>query len=271
MHQHFSSAENINRIFSVIFHIHQKEQGLHLFSLIRTSIHCFGFLIGSMFLLSVSAFAQTFEGQIVQVCDGSGGTTTIYATAVSAPSGSWELGIFNGATLSSGSNSEYIEVTGVSPGTALEIRDAASPSTSKAQLINTNSTFYTSSNAADGSCSEQLSCSTESLYDIGESNFAVSFSKNNVNGIIGANSLDGPHDINFNAVIFGDFSTDGTGDTEGRLAVQNDFTSTTGSGYTVGGGAPTSTGGLNAPFGWDNLVVGGDLDFDGGGVRGNVL
>ncbi|NBC67199.1 MAG: choice-of-anchor A family protein [Bacteroidetes bacterium] len=271
MHLHFGSAENISRIFSLILQYHQKKIAVHFFGLIRTSILRFVFLIAGFLLFSTSIFAQTFEGQIVQVCDGSGGTTTIFATAESAPSGDWELGIFNEAPLGTGSNSEYIEVTGVSPGTALEIRDAAAPSTSKAQLINSNSTFYTTSNAADGSCSEQLSCSTESLYDIGESNFAGPFSNNNVNGIIGANSLDGPHDINFNAVIFGDFSTDGTGDTEGRLAVQNDFTSTSGSGYTVGGGAPASTGGLHAPFGWDNLVVGGDLDFDGGGVRGNVL
>lgn len=226
--------------------------------------------LGLFFLGMTFPASAQFEGQIVQVCDGSGGTTTIFATAQSAPSGNWELGVFNGTSLASASNDEYIEVTNVARGTALEIRDTSTPST-KAQLINTGSTFYTTSNAADGSCSEQLSCSIQSLYDIGGNGFAGQFSNSNSTGIIGSNSLDGPHAINFNAVIFGNFNTDGTGDTEGRLAVQNDFTSTSGSGYTVGGGAPTSTGGLNAPFGWDNLVVGGDLDFDGGGVRGNIL
>ncbi|MBK8969775.1 MAG: choice-of-anchor A family protein [Lewinellaceae bacterium] len=110
-----------------------------------------------------------------------------------------------------------------------------------------------------------------SIFDLIAQGHASGYSPGTPGGIIGSNTLAGPHNGNFNAVIFGDFTSDGTGDSEGRLAVQGNFTAS--GNYTIGGGAPTSTGGLHAPQGWDNLVVGGDVNHSSAfvGPRGNLL
>jgi hypothetical protein len=43
--------------------------------------------------------------------------------------------------------------------------------------------------------------------------------------------------------------------------------------YTIGASNPSATGALHAPQGWDNLVVGGDVNHENPavGVRGNLL
>jgi len=233
---------------------------------------------------SYSAHAQ-FEAQIAQLCDGGSPNegTILYVTATGAPSGSWSLEIRQGAPgtsgnpmdiLGGGSNGDLIEVTGVAIGTQIEVVDGMNVAT----VINaSNATFLDVEDDDDMvegdevlGCQNELTCSG-GIFDLIEQNLAGSYSSSNPGGIIGSNSLAGPHSGNFNAVILGDFTSDGTGDSEGRLAVQNDFTAS--GNYTIGGANPSSTGALHTPQGWDNLVAGGDVNHSAAfsGVRGNLL
>ena len=233
------------------------------------------FLLATLFLLIPLYVHAQFEAQAVQVCDGAS-ATKMFLTASGSSSGDWELyNLSSFSVMASGSDGDYLEVTGLTFGHQLEIRDANN-SAEKATIINNGNTtiFFVLDDGGPGSvfsCENELVCPAGGLFDLVERNEAAGFSTSNKNGILASFDLDGDDNGSFNAVIFGDFtSTDGTGDTEGRLAVENNFTAS--GGYTVGQGFPTATGGLNAPFGWDNLVVGGNMDYAvSGGVRGNVL
>ncbi|MCB9315720.1 MAG: HYR domain-containing protein, partial [Lewinellaceae bacterium] len=237
-------------------------------------------MFGAIFLLPNLGQAQ-FEAQIAQVCDGSSPNegTILLVTAVNAPSGSWNLEIFNTNTiLASGSNGDLVEVTGVAIGTTIEVVDGANNATIATIINASGATFLTVDDDDDVveadnvlGCHNELSCAAGGIFDLIAQGHASGYSPGTPGGIIGSNTLAGPHNGNFNAIIFGSFTSDGTGDTEGRLAVQDNFTAS--GSYTIGGGAPTSTGGLHAPQGWDNLVVGGDVNHSSAftGPRGNVL
>lgn len=277
MHQPSRSNGNKSRIFSDISHRHQNKDSHHFLRIIRANIFRTGLLITGFLLFSATLYAQNFEGQIVQVCDGVN-ATKIFVTANGSSSGNWI--VYNLSTNSpvvTGSDFDYLAAGGLSVGNQLEIRDAGS-SSEKATLINNGggTTFFILNDGGTStitSCDYERVCPTASLFDLTGRDEANEFSNSNKNGIIGSDELNGTHNGNFNAVIFGNFtSTDGSGDTEGRLAVQNNFTAS--DGYTVGAGypGPGGTGGWNAPFGWDNLIVGGNMDYPvSGGVRGNVL
>ncbi len=73
---------------------------------------------------------------------------------------------------------------------------------------------------------------------------------------------------NFNAIIFGDF-TSNSGDVEGRLVVGGNF-HFKGSGYSVGS---AGSGAVNAPDDTDNFIVNGNFNNAGHnwGIRGNFI
>ncbi len=226
-------------------------------------------------LIFESAFAQ-FEGQISQVCDGSS-PSRLYATANHSSSGTWQL--YNTDTnqvLGTAADGEYIESTAFSFGDRLQIRDDSNTS-NVADIINIPTAgdgsyldHYITDDADSESvgCDNQLVCSDNSEFDLNAQGFADGFSNSNPGRIIGTNTLSGTHNGSFNALIFGDYTSDGTADTEGRLAVEGNLT-IPGSTYSIGI-AGASTGGKHAPFGWDNLIVGGNMDF-AGRMRGSVL
>jgi len=185
--------------------------------------------------------------QFSQECDGSS-ATLINVTGTGAPSGKFVVKELNGNTvLAMGNNGETATFTGTI-GTNYVVEDAVSASC--------NATFTT--NVVTG-CDDEETCPTAVFFDMSTHGFAQS-------GLIGTNG-------NFNAVIGGNFtvsSNGAVGDTEGRLAIGGNFSNNNSSTYTIGGGNPSGTGGLNAPAGEDNLVVVGDIDGPVG-VRGNVV
>jgi choice-of-anchor A domain-containing protein len=75
---------------------------------------------------------------------------------------------------------------------------------------------------------------------------------------------------NFNALIFGSMTSSG-GDTEGRLAIGNNFSFSSG-GYSVGM-AGTGQGSVDAPTDTDNFIVNGNFHNGGNNwqVRGNLI
>jgi hypothetical protein len=187
-----------------------------------------------------------------------------------------------------GANGSLQEAVMVPVGTVLEIVNGNNIIGSDVATITNltgGSTFYTipdDDNSVEGDnvlgCQNEEACPAGSLFDLIGQGFAGSYNAMNPNGILGASTLAGPHNGNFNAVIFGDLNNDGTGDTEGRLAVQGNFSSVNPdpvqlSTYTIGASNPLATGALHAPQGWDNLVVGGDVSHENPsvGVRGNLL
>lgn len=216
-----------------------------------------------------------FSAQIAQVCDGSE-ATTLYVNAKGAPSGQWQVFNLSTNTVVGGpfDNGDFVEINSViGAGQFIQVRDVLDNSllAEFTNIVGGGNNFVTADDDGqpDFSCDAELACNGE-LFDLIAQGYAGEFSNANPGGILGAYTLAGPHNGNFNAVIFGSFISDGTGDSEGRLAVEGNFTAS--GTYTVGGGAPSSTGGLNAPFGWDNLVVGGDMDYPvANAVRGNVL
>ncbi len=245
---------------------------------------------------SAYIFGPAFTAQVAQLCDGGNPNegTILYVTAEGAPSGNWTVEIFNALAnsvpaniIATGSNGEVVEINTASvPGftvgvTQIEVIDGSGTGNAPINGGGINAATFdddgapsSTENTNEAGCQNELICPPNSIFDLVGQGFAGEYSPGNTGGIIGSNSLSGPHNGNFNAVIFGDFtSLLGTGDTEGRLAVQGDYTitNTNMGAYTVGGGAPASTGGLHAPQGFDNLVVGGDVDAQVGTVRGNVL
>lgn len=253
-------------------------QGVHTYRLSSSLkiLHDFSrtvFVCLALIVVSVPAYAQ-FEGQIAQVCDGSG-PSKVFATAMGAPSGSWELFNLNTNTVvGTANNGEYIESSGFTIGDLLEIRDASETDT-KAGIINVPewgggnpAQNYTTGNAnsSDVGCSNQLICGLDSALNL-TNGFADGFSNSNPERLLAASSLNGDHNGGFNAVIFGDFTSDGSADSEGRLAVSGNLT-IPGSSFSIG--IAGGTGAEHAPFGWDNLIVGGNMDF-GGRMRGSVL
>ncbi len=185
--------------------------------------------------------------QFSQECDGSS-ATLINVTGTGAPSGKFVVKAFNSNTiLAMAENGETATFTGTI-GTTYVVEDAVSASC--------HATFTT--NTVTG-CDDEETCPTAVFFDMSTHGFAQS-------GLIGTNG-------NFNAVIGGNFtvsSNGAVGDTEGRLAIGGNFSNNNSSTYTIGGGNPSGTGGLNAPAGEDNLVVVGDIDGPVG-VRGNVV
>lgn len=118
------------------------------------------------------------------------------------------------------------------------------------------STTFTTSNQITG-CDQEETCPNADFFDM---TIANGFRKPGLLGETG----------NFNAIIGGSFTTNGVGDTEGRLAVGGDFSNTGAGLFTIGGGNPSGTGGFNAAMGEDNLIVTGNIDGPVG-VRGNIV
>ncbi|MBC6993147.1 choice-of-anchor A family protein [Neolewinella lacunae] len=233
-----------------------------------------------------------FEAQISQLCDGDSPNeaTIIFATANDAPSGTWVLRTLNNPSevWAMGANGSLQEAVMVPVGTVLEIVDGNNIVGSDVATITNlfgGSTFYITPDddtAIEGDnelgCQNEEACPAGSLFDLIAEGFVGSYAAGNANGILGGSTLGGPHNGNFNAVIFGNLTNDGTGDTEGRLAVQGNFTSVNPdpvqlSTYSIGASNPLATGALHAPQGWDNLVVGGDVNHENPnvGMRGNIL
>ncbi|WP_282776325.1 GEVED domain-containing protein, partial [Phaeodactylibacter xiamenensis] len=241
---------------------------------------------------TIDCSAPPFEAQISQLCDGDSPNegTIIYATADNAPSGNWVLRTLNNPSevWATGANGSLQEAVMVPVGTVLEIVDGNNIIGSDVATITNltgGSTFFTTSDddtAVEGDnalgCQNEEACPSGGIFDLIGQGFANPYSAMNPNGILGASTLGGPHNGTFNAVIFGNLTNDGTGDTEGRLAVEGNFTSVNAdpmqlSTYTIGASNPAATGALHAPQGWDNLIVGGDVNHENPslGVRGNIL
>ncbi|MDX1972029.1 MAG: choice-of-anchor A family protein [Candidatus Sumerlaeia bacterium] len=145
-------------------------------------------------------------------------------------------------------NGEFFEVNGTL-GTFYYVEDLTNPSLDFGPFIPT---------ATD--CTDESSCDAGGTFDQANSGLTGAFLETGT-------TLNG----GFNAIVGGTFNSDGTGDSEGRLAIGGDYINPGGaSTFTVGGGAPTLTGGPNAPIGWDNFIVSGTVS-GRVGVRGNSI
>lgn len=193
------------------------------------------------------AHAQT--GQVTQECVGASATALRFH-GDGFPSGSYRVVEFsNPVPLGTAPNGQVLSLTGTL-GTFYYIEDSSGlPQYEVGPFI-----------PAAVDCADQSACGAGSWFDVALRGYAGPL-------LHGGNLLNG----NFNAIVGGNFTSDGTGDSEGRLAVGGNYSNPGGAAtYTVGGGAPTLTGGPNSPIGWDNFLVAGSIT-GRVGVRGSSI
>lgn len=182
------------------------------------------------------------DAQFSQACVGS---NAVMITVLATGASSGQYLVKDGATTVAGpaNNGTTVQFTG-SEGTQYTVVDNVD--------ANCSTTFTTSTQITG--CDDEETCPTATFFDMAELGFTGA-------DLIGDNG-------NFNAIIGGNFTTNGTGDTEGRLAVGGNFSNTGAGLYTIG--EISGSGASRAPIGIDNLVVVGDIDGPVG-LRGNVV
>ncbi len=158
-------------------------------------------------------FAAAPTAQIAQMCDGNE-ATQLYAIGTGFPSGQWEIYNLSTTTVLGGpyNNGDYIEID-FSPeaGQFIQIRDASNSSIlgEIANIPGGGNNFVTADddgNAA-AACDQELSCPPGGTFDLIGNSLAGAFSNANQDGILGSYTLSGPHNGNFNAIIFGNFTS----------------------------------------------------------------